>query len=268
LDIEKLENRILLGDCLKVMEKIPDKSIDMILCDLPYACTANKWDKLIDLEKLWLLYERVVKDKSAIVLICDCKFGNLLINSSKVPFRYDLIWKKTIPVGFLNANRMPLRGHELIYVFYKKLSTYNPQKTYGHKPYFNKRNICDGGSNYGSIDFRVVDMNTDGSRFPISVVEFGLDKVKLHSTQKPVALFEYLIKTYTNEGNIVLDNCIGSGTTAIACLKNNRRFIGIEKEIDYVKITRKRIKDYLESLKTKRLEDMNDHEIELALSLE
>jgi len=216
------------GDCLEIMMDIPSGIIDMILCDLPYAATArNTWDVALPFDKLWNAYERIIKENAAIVLTATQPFATRLIASNYKLFRYDLIWEKPLATGFLNANRMPLRSHEHILVFYKHLPTYNPQKTPG-KPY--KMTRRSDTTNYNSVNnLHHITDNVDGFRFPKSVSKFSSDSSKLHPTQKPLALFEYLIKTYTNERDIVLDNCIGSGTTAAACDNTNRDWIGIEK---------------------------------------
>ena len=234
------KNKIHQGDCLELMKQIEDKSVNMILCDLPYGVTArNKWDVIISFEKMWEQYKRIIKDNGAIVLTATQPFASMLIMSNADMFRYDLIWEKPMGTGFLNANRMPLRSHESILIFYHSLPIYNPQKTEG-KPYkLTRRNDT---TNYGVTRnlYQVTD-NTDGKRFPKSVLKFSSDKEKLHPTQKPVALFEYLIKTFTNEGDLVLDNCIGSGTTALACINTKREFIGMEMSEEYCKMANDRI---------------------------
>lgn len=227
-------NNIYLGDCLEVMKKINDKSIDMILCDLPYGTTNCRWDTIIPLKELWEQYERIIKRDGAIVLFAQTPFDKVLGCSNLNLLRYEWIWEKTTATGHLNSKKMPMKAHENILVFYKNLPTYNPQKTNGHKPansftkYIDTQN---GTEVYGSCSKEVTGGgNTD--RYPRSVQIFGTDKqkCKLHPTQKPLALCEYLIKTYTNEGDLVLDNCIGSGTTAVACINTNRNYIGIEKD--------------------------------------
>ena len=219
-------------DCLSGMQHIDDKSIDMILCDLPYGVTArNKWDVIIPFEPLWKQYERIIKDNGAIVLTCVQPFTSMLCVSNPKMFRYSLVWQKTTPTGFLNAKKMPLRTHEDILVFYKKLPTYNPQKTIGHNPVHQYTKHTADGNNYG---YTKLGISGGGSteRYPKSVLTFATDKQKssLHPTQKPVALFEYLIKTYTNKGELVLDNCIGSGTSAIASLNTDRNYIGMDSQ--------------------------------------
>ena len=227
------------GDCLEVMKQIPDKSIDMILCDLPYNTTKNKWDICLNLQELWFEYERIIKDNGAIVLFSQMPFTAVLVNSNLKLFKYEWIWKKDNGTGFLNAKKMPLKIHENIEVFYKKLPTYNPQMRTGFKPY-----ICKQGrhsSNYGKYEKGHITIS-NGERYPIDIIECKKEN-GLHPTQKPVELLEYLIKTYTNEGETVLDNCMGSGSTGVACVNTNRKFIGIELDKEYFKIAEKRIND-------------------------
>ena len=229
-----------MGDCLEIMRNVDDGIIDMILCDLPYGITArNKWDTVISFEPLWNHYKRVIKPTGAIILTAAEPFSSLLVTSNPKMFRYDLIWEKSRGTGFLNANRMPLRNHEQILVFYKKLPTYNPQKTPG-SPYTTVRKQI--GTNYGMArEEQHKTINKDGMRYPLSVMKYSIDKERFHPTQKPLLLFMNLIKTYSNEGDLVLDNCIGSGTTAVACQKLNRRFIGIELTQEYCDISVGRI---------------------------
>ena len=236
------------GDCLEVMRDIPDGSVDMILCDLPYGVTAkNKWDNVIPSDELWKDYKRVIKPNGAIVLFGQDKFTARMMLSNEEWHRYNLIWRKVLPSGFLNANRQPLREHEDIMVFYNKQPIYNPQKEIGEKCHKKgravgfKNDTILNNHNYG--DFKVVE--TEGNmKFPTSILQFQKPhpSVSNHPTQKPVALCEYLIKTYTNEGETVLDNCMGSGTTGIACLRTMRKFIGIEKEEKYFNIATERIR--------------------------
>ncbi|QEL71628.1 site-specific DNA-methyltransferase [Bacillus sp. AR4-2] len=224
------------------MKLLQDKSVDMILCDLPYGVTQNKWDVVIPFNELWQQYERIIKDSGAIVLTAAQPFSAQLIVSNPKLFRYEWIWEKTAATGHLNAKKMPMRAHESILVFYKKLPTYNPIKTTGHAPVNSYTKHQDDGSNYGKTK---VGISGGGSteRYPRSVQRFSTDKQKeaIHPTQKPVALFEYLIKTYTNEGETVLDNCIGSGTTAVAALNTNRNFIGFEISKEYCVAANERI---------------------------
>lgn len=232
------EIQLLHGDCLELMKDIPDGSIDMILADLPYGTTRNKWDSVIDLEKLWGQYRRIIKDHGAIVLTAQTPFDKILGVSNLKNLRYEWIWQKDGGTGHLNAKKMPMKDHENILVFYKRLPIYNPQMRQG-EPYTQKSGK--GSSNYGE-QTQVMTYNK-GERYPLTTIKFNRDKNKLHPTQKPVALFEYLIKTYTNEGETVLDNVMGSGTTGIACLNTNRNFIGMELEEDYFKIANERIAD-------------------------
>ena len=225
------------GDCLEIMKDIPDKSIDMILCDLPYGTTKNKWDSIIDLTELWCGYERIIKDNGAIVLFSQMPFTAELVHSNLKLFRYEWIWEKENGTGFLNAKKMPLKIHENILVFYKKLPIYNPQMRTGFKPYKCKQGRH--STNYGAYEQGHI-TESNGERYPIDIIEFKKD-TGLHPTQKPVALLEYLIKTYTNEGDVVLDNCMGSGSTGVACVNTNRNFIGIELDEKYFEIAKNRI---------------------------
>jgi DNA modification methylase len=239
-------------DCLEGMKYIEDKSIDMILCDLPYGTTKCKWDSIIDLEELWKQYNRIIKDNGAIVLTSDEPFTTILIHSNLKMFRYKWIWDKVKPNGFLNAKKMPLKRYEEICVFYKALPTYNPKMEKGkmrNKKAYNK-NAGSGEMVYGK--FENLD-NWSDEKYPTNIIEISnaSQKDKFHPTQKPVQLFEYLIKTYTNEGDIVLDNCIGSGTTAIASINTNRKYIGFELEKEYYEASLERIKNHYELLSKK-----------------
>ena len=241
----KYRNRIILGDCLTVMKDIDDQSIDMIFCDLPYGVTANnKWDVIIPFEKLWEQYSRNTKQNAAIVLTATQPFASQLVMSNLDMFRYDLVWEKNKKTGFLNAKKMPLRSHESILVFYKKLPLYNPQKTTGHKPVNSYTKHTSDGTNYGSTK-QGLSGGGQTDRYPTSIMKFDVvnndSKDKLHPTQKPVELVEYFIKTFTNEGMIVLDNCSGSGTTAIACLNTKRDFICIEADEEFHKKSQERV---------------------------
>lgn len=225
------------GDCLEVMKKIANKSIDMILCDLPYGTTKNEWDSIIDLEKLWKQYERVIKDNGAIVLFAQAPFDKVLAMSNLKLFKYEWIWEKEQGTGFFNSKKMPMKNHENILVFYKKLPVYNPQMRLGFKPYKTKKG--NHGTNYGEDRGAITESN--GERYPLSILKFERDTENYHSTQKPVALLGYLIETYTTEGEKVLDNCMGSGSTGVAAKHLNRKFIGIELEKKYFDIAEKRI---------------------------
>lgn len=238
-------NKTYLGDCLEVMKLIPNASVDMILCDLPYGVTKNKWDSVIDLRTLWAEYERIIKESGAIVLFGQDKFSAKLMLSNEKLHRYNLIWEKTTPTGFLNAKKMPLRSHEDILVFYKKLPTYNPQKTTGHKRKVSTAQHKRGSkktSNYGEHDLITYD-STD--RYPKSVLKFSTDKQKvaLHPTQKPLKLIEYLISTYSNENEIILDNCAGSGTTGLAAKNLNRNYIMVENDETYYNVCINRLNE-------------------------
>lgn len=231
------------GDCLELMKDIPDKSIDMILCDLPYGTTRNKWDSIIPLDKLWKQYERIIKDNGVICLFAQSPFDKILGCSNLKLLRYEWIWEKDNGTGFLNAKKMPLKIHENILVFYKKPPCYNPQMRTGFKPY-----KCTQGrhsSNYGDYKQGHI-TESNGERYPIDVIKFGRE-CGLHPTQKPVALLEYLIKTYTNEGELVLDNCAGSMSTVIASTNTNRNCIAIEKDKNYFEIGKKRVIEHLKT---------------------
>lgn len=227
------------GDCLELMKGIKDASIDMILCDLPYGITQNKWDIVIPLSDLWAEYNRIITDNGAIVLTSQGMFSALLMTTNPKMYRYNIIWEKSNVTNFLNANKMPMRIHEEILIFYKSLPIYNPQKSKG-KAYIDKQHENNHGSNYSTIS-RIPTINT-GDRHPHTIIKISNDDTgTLHPTQKPVKLMEYLIRTYTNEGNLVLDNCMGSGTTGVACKNLNRRFIGMEMNPEYFNIASKRI---------------------------
>ena len=231
-------NKIYNEDCLIGMKEIPDESVDMILCDLPYGTTRNKWDTVIPLNWLWDEYNRVIKDNGAIVLTAQTPFDKVLGVSNIENLKYEWIWQKPSGTGHLNAKKMPLKNHENILVFYKKFPTYNPQFTEG-KAY--KARSGRASSNYGPQ--KSVTTQNNGQRYPLSVQNFNKEN-GLHPTQKPVALFEYLIKTYTNEGETVMDNCMGSGTTAIACMNTNRNFIGFELDKKYFELANDRIEKH------------------------
>lgn len=234
-------NKIYNEDCLEGMKRIPDKSVDMILADLPYGTTRNKWDSIIPLDLLWEQYNRVIKDNGAIVLTAQTPFDKVLGVSNLKCLKYEWIWQKTEATGFLNAKKMPLKNHENVLVFYKKQPTYNPQFTVG-KPYSYKKDSI-SSDNYGDSKGTDLIVN-DGSRHPLTVQIFKKDK-GLHPTQKPVALFEYLIQTYTNEHDTVLDNVIGSGTTAIAAINTNRNYIGFEMDTNHFNLANQRIEQHL-----------------------
>ena len=228
------------GDCLEEMKNIPDKSIDMILCDLPYGTTRNKWDTVIDLDLLWIEYERIIKDNGAIVLFAQVPFNIILGYSNLKLLKYEWIWEKEQGTGHLNAKKMPLKSHENIMVFYKKLPTYNPQMVGNEVRTVKRSGNKSKTTNYG--DFIEIKESTYIGRYPKDIIKFNKDK-GYHPTQKPVALLEYLIKTYTNEGEMVLDNCMGSGSTGVACVNTGRKFIGIEIDKKYFDISKQRIEE-------------------------
>jgi DNA modification methylase len=241
-------NKTYFGDCLEIMKIIPDKSIDFILCDPPFNTTHAQWDSPIDLPKMWEQYNRIIKDNGAILLFAQTPFDKVLGASNLEMLRYEWIWEKTQGTGHLNAKKMPLKCHENILAFYKKLPTYNPQKTTGHKrkvsTAHHKRNTntgelygkCDNFSDYDSTD-----------RYPRSVLKYASDKQKMngtefkHSTQKPLELIKYFIKTYSNEGDLVLDNCSGSGTLGLACKELKRNYIMIENDLVFYNMSKKRV---------------------------
>lgn len=237
-------NRAYQMDCLEGMKLIPDKSIDMILCDLPYGTTACKWDTIIPFEPLWEQYERIIKDNGAIVLFGQEPFSTVLRNSNLKLYRYDWIWEKDNHTNFLNIKKQPAKRHELISVFYKKQPTYNPQMWEGKENHSVGKQIGKMVEReYLGNKFELKEAKKSNLKYPISILRFkgeGRGKA-VHTTQKPVELCEYLIKTYTNEGEIVLDNCLGSGTTAVACELNNRKWVGFETEREYMEIINKRL---------------------------
>lgn len=252
---------LLQGDCLELMKGISDKSVDMILCDLPYGCTQNKWDCQINTDKLWIEYKRIIKNNGAIVLFARQPFSSHLIMSNLDMYKYSLIWRKNLKTGNLNARKRPMGAYEEILVFYKNPPTYNPQKiprTFQQKS-GNKKNSQT--SNYGKQREDYIDRQSDWL-MPDDVIdyedEYSLDALdlenemlyikclhnsqhKLHPTQKPVEILEWLIKTYTNEQDLVLDNCMGSGSTGVACILQSRNFIGIELNDKYFEIAKDRI---------------------------
>ncbi len=226
------------GDCLELMKDIPDGSVDMILCDLPYGTTACKWDSIIPFKPLWEQYKRLIKDEGAICLFGSEPFSTELRHSNLKMFKYDWIWEKEQGANFMLCKYQPYKVHEIISVFRKKKHLYTPQMTKGN-PYIS------GKGTSGEITNNVTKVQTqnNGTRYPRSIQRFNTEKSKgsFHPTQKPVALLEYLIKTYTNECDIVLDNCMGSGSTGVACVNTDRRFIGIELDDKYFEIAKQRI---------------------------
>lgn len=234
-------NKIYNMDCIEGMAMIKDKSIDMILCDLPYGTTQCKWDVIIPFDKLWEQYERIIKDNGAIVLTSAQPFTSLLIASNLKLYKYNWVWEKSKATGYLNSKKRPMVAHEDVLIFAKKQTKYNPQMVQG-EPYY-KGKAHRPTDVYGEQKETLVE-NKDGLRYPRTVQYFKTAESEgevFHPTQKPVSLFEYLIKTYTNEGDVVLDNCMGSGTTAIACKNLNRDFIGFELDGKYFEIINNRI---------------------------
>lgn len=260
-DMSKVINRLFEGDCLEYMEKIPDGSVDMILCDLPYGMTQNQWDCYIPLEELWKQYKRVIKQNGAIVLTSNGVFTAKLILSQPSIFKYKWVWEKSKPTNFLNAKKQPLRKYEDVCVFYKKQPTYHPQMTPG-EPYdkgVRKDQLC---GNYG--DFDPVHVASKGERYPTDIIYIKTAESEgavYHPTQKPVELGRYMVRTYTNPGDVVLDNTFGSGSFLVAALMEGRNFIGIEKnenvalfkreEIDYIEVAKKRLKEAWDGLDKK-----------------
>lgn len=267
LAIQNYLNKVVQGDCLEVMRDLPDNCIDMVLCDLPYGTTQNKWDSVIDLEQLWKAYHRIVKRNGAIVLTAQGIFTAKLILSNEKYFKYKIVWIKSKATNFLNAKKQPLRKHEDICVFYRKQPTYHPQMTQGEAYDKGVRKDQYTGS-YGN--FKPQHIKSNGQRYPNDIVcyaeEQGADYVYVktaesegavvHPTQKPIALGRYLIRTYTNPGDIVLDNACGSGSFLLSAMLENRNFIGIEKNkdgllhkvkpVDYIKICTDRIAQALQ----------------------
>ena len=249
------------GDCLELMKDIADKSVDAIICDLPYGVLnkGNKhaqWDRMLPLDKLWDQYNRVIKDNGAIILFGQGMFTAQLMMSNPKMWRYNLIWDKKLTTGFLNAKRMPLRCHEDVLVFYKSLPVYHPQMNKGNPLHSRgelyKTKECKN-NNYGSIKSAEDKRIGSTSKYPTSVLRFSKDhpSISVHQTQKPVALIEWLIKTYSNEGDTILDNTFGSGTTAVACVSTNRKLIGMELGDKYFEIACKRVE---EAINNKQLE--------------
>lgn len=240
------KDKIYQGDCLEIMQDIDNSSVDMILCDLPYGVTNNKKDIVIPFIKIWKQYERIIKDNGVIALFAQGLFYVDLVSSNRKLFRYDLVWDKKLTSGFLNCNRQPLRKHEQIAIFYKKQPTYNPQFSIGEPSH--SKGYClnrHKNRNYGKYDEVDNTSKNTYDKFPTSILEYQKihPSKAVHPTQKSIELSKYLIKTYTNENELVLDNCIGSGTTAIACIETNRHYIGIELQQEYVDIANKRISD-------------------------
>lgn len=249
--IDKIVNSIFEGDCIEIMKQFPDNCIDMILCDLPYGTTQNKWDSIIPLDELWHEYKRIIKENGAIVLTSQGLFTAQLMLSNPKQFKYKWVWEKSKPTNFLNAKKQPLRKYEDVCVFYKKQPVYNPQMVQG-EPYdkgFRKNQLS---GSYG--DFQPVHVHSDGKRYPTDVIYFKTAESEgevIHPTQKPVELGRYFVRTYTNPGALVLDNTFGSGSFLLSALLEGRNFVGIEKnedvhlfkekEIDYILAAKKRL---------------------------
>jgi site-specific DNA-methyltransferase (adenine-specific) len=267
IQISEFLNKVIQGDCLEVMKKIPSGSLDMILSDLPYGTTQNKWDSVIDLKKLWQEYERIIKENGCIALTSQGLFTAKLILSNEKLFKYKIIWIKSKPTNFLNAKKQPLRKHEDICIFYKKQPTYNPQMTIG-EPYDKGIRKDQFTGSYG--DFKPKHVKSSGERYPQDVVFYEEQEIiedfvyiktaesegaVVHPTQKPIELGRYLIRTFTNPGDIVLDNACGSGSFLLSAIKEKRNFIGIEKNehvmlhkkhpVDYIKVCADRIEEIL-----------------------
>ena len=246
-------NTIIQGETIEEMKRIADGSVDMILADLPYGTTACKWDTVIPFEPLWEQYERIIKPNGAIVLTASQPFTSALVMSNPKIFRYQWVWEKDNHTNFLNIKKQPGKRHEDIAVFYKRQPTYNPQMWKGAENKSQGTKSKGSHREYLGGEFKPSERIRGGWKYPISIIKFngeGRGKA-VHPTQKPVALFEYLIRTYTNEGELVLDNVIGSGTTAVAAINTGRQFIGIEREEEYVNIARERVKQaYAERSKT------------------
>lgn len=245
LTSKNINNALFEGDCLDVLDTFPDACIDMVLCDLPYGTTQNKWDSVIDLEKLWQAYHRVVKPNGAIVLTSQGIFTAKLLLSNERFFKYKLAWEKSKPTNFLNAKKQPLRKHEDICVFYRRQPTYNPQMSAG-APYDKGIRKDQLSGSYG--DFQPAHVKSGGERYPTDVIYFKTAESEgrvWHPTQKPVELARYLIRTYTNPGDVVLDNTFGSGSFLVAAALEGRKFCGIEKN-ENVHLFRKDVIDYFD----------------------
>lgn len=233
--------KLFMGDCLQVMKHIPDKKVDMILCDLPYGTTACSWDVIIPFDKLWEQYNRIIKSNGAIVLFGSEPFSSMLRMSNIKMFKYDWVWKKNSTTGFANVKSIPLKEHEMISVFSKKKMKYNPQGVKRIKPVLKttpKNKFVGYIESKGQEGKQYI---VDKSGYPRSILEYKSESYTVHPTQKPVELLEYLIKTYTNEGDTVLDNCMGSGSTGVACINTGCKFIGIEQDEHYFKVACGRI---------------------------
>ena len=267
---DKFVNRVIEGDCIEVMRHLPNDCIDMVLCDLPYGTTQNKWDSIVPLDELWAEYKRIVKPNGAIVLTSQGLFTAMLIMSQPKMFKYKWVWEKSKPTNFLNAKKQPLRKHEDVCVFYQRQPVYNPQMTEG-EPYDKgvRKNQLSGS--YG--DFLPVHVHSDGKRYPTDVVYFKTAESEgdvIHATQKPVELGRYFVRTYSRPGDLILDNTSGSGSFLVAALMEGRNFMGIEKnadselfkneKIDYIEKTKERLHavwQHLDADKRKHLKALN-----------
>lgn len=232
-------------DCLEGMPLLPDHSVDLILSDLPYGKTGNPWDTIIDLDALWHQYKRLIRPRRTIILTAQCPFDKILGMSNRSWLKYEWIWEKSRATGYVHAKHAPLKAHENILVFYKGLPTYHPQFTSG-KPYRTFRGDR-FERNFGKGVGGILTVN-DGFRYPRTVLKIASEGKPSHPTQKPIALFEYLIRTYTNQGDLVLDSCMGSGTTAIACINTNRHFIGFELDPEFCLFAQRRIEQHRAAL--------------------
>lgn len=261
LELNEIVNTIFEGDCLKIMKQFPENSIDMVMCDLPYGTTQNKWDSVIPLDKLWKEYQRIVKDDGAIVLTSQGLFTAQLMMSNPKLFKYKWVWEKSKPTNFLNSKKQPLRKHEDICVFYKKQPTYNPQMIEG-TPYDKGVRKDQLSGSYG--DFKPVHVHSSGERYPTDIVYFKTAECEgrvIHPTQKPIELGRYFIRTYSRPGDLILDNTSGSGSFLVSALLEGRNFIGIEKnteialfkesDIDYIVESKQRLLSAWKSLSLK-----------------
>lgn len=244
-DIYMDKYHIYFSDCFDIFPSIPDHSVDMILCDLPFQMTHNAWDRQLPMEKLWPEYLRIAKENAAIVLFANGIFTSKLVMSQEKLWRYNLVWDKVLTSGFLNANRQPLRQHEDICVFYRKQPTYNPQKTVGAINHSKGKSGTTSTNNYNSYGFQDNHEALGNKKHPTSILRFPKKhpSTMLHPTEKSIPLCEYLIRTYTNPGEVVMDNCMGVGTTGIACMNTERNFIGIENNLKYYQIASERLNE-------------------------
>ena len=227
------------GDCLEVMKTLPPESVDLVLCDLPYGTTQNKWDTVIPFVPLWAEYERLARKEAGFVFTASQPFTSQLVMSKLSWFKYEWVWRKNTATGHLNAKRMPMKLHENVIVFAKSSCSYFPQ---GLQPY---GKLTRRGGNGGNFGVSGAENFQEWTNYPRSILDFSLDTDKLHPTQKPLALMEYLVRTYTKVGDVVLDNCMGSGTTGVACIKTGRQFIGIVQDPKYFQLAKSRIDEAL-----------------------